>query len=151
VKGIEPSESQVKIINERFKRKVCENKNVDLDDIKGKYNLIYMADVLEHLVDPVSFLERLKKNLQGVIFIEVPNCRNKRINKASLSEQIHTYHFTKNSLRKLFENQGYSVLHIEEYENISKNLAVQMFKAIFRINNYEKKKKGEKLILIAKQ
>ena len=46
-----------------------------LDQVKGQWDVISLSHCLEHVVDPVGFLSRLKTLLVpgGLIFCEVPN------------------------------------------------------------------------------
>lgn len=75
----------------------------DPDDLgEGKFNLIAMFHVLEHLVDPVTFLGKLRKQLDspGFIAIEVPNLYRYRFpHPDRYFRHIHLSNFTPRSLR----------------------------------------------------
>ena len=73
------------------------------DDVaEGKFNLIAMFHVLEHLVDPVTFLGKLRNQLDspGFVAIEVPNLYRYRFpNPDNYFRHIHLSNFTPMSLR----------------------------------------------------
>ena len=47
------------------------------------------------------------------------NCDNPKIRNSTMLTQPHTFHFTKNSLIKLIENNGYSVLQCDNFRPAS--------------------------------
>jgi 2-polyprenyl-3-methyl-5-hydroxy-6-metoxy-1,4-benzoquinol methylase len=68
---------------------VCEDKrdfeefiigNIEKDELlfNGKYDIIILADILEHLIEPDKTLEKLIPflNHDGLIYISLPNIRN---------------------------------------------------------------------------
>ena len=85
----------------------------------GLFDVILFADVLEHLVDPVSVLQIARSGLKpgGVIVVSVPNVAHWtiRLNLAlgrfdyeptGLMDATHLRWFTKASLRRLFAAAG---------------------------------------------
>ena len=80
------------------------------DDLgAGKFNLIAMFHVLEHLVDPVTFLGKLKNHLDspGFIAIEVPNLYRYRFpNPDGYFRHIHLTNFTPRALRLAATQSG---------------------------------------------
>ena len=61
---------------------LCGNvEQMDLPFIESQFDVIILADVLEHLVDPWSILRRLKSYLKpnGLIVVSLPNMRNWRV------------------------------------------------------------------------
>jgi len=78
-----------------------------------KFDLIILSHVLEHIVDPSTFLEKLAQHLEGggLIYIEVPsldNVRNGDYNYDLLYyfQNAHTVHFTTRSLTLLCKKAG---------------------------------------------
>ena len=75
VVGIDISKEDIK----KAEKKLSKAKELDVerDDLKefGKFDVIVLADVLEHLVGPVKVLDKLKKNLKptGKILFSIPN------------------------------------------------------------------------------
>jgi SAM-dependent methyltransferase len=102
-----------------------------LDPEDAKYDVITLWDVIEHVLDPVSFIERAQRMLRpgGVIVICTPDEESVLANtgKAILSvsggrwnypalalhPRYHTFFFSGTSLENLFEARGMSV--VESY------------------------------------
>jgi hypothetical protein len=81
-----------------------------------------MVHVLEHIIHPKKFLEKLRGRLddQGVLIIEVP-CFMK--NPYDLLIADHSTHFTKETLSALLEASGFEVL-FSSTELVQKELTV---------------------------
>jgi 2-polyprenyl-3-methyl-5-hydroxy-6-metoxy-1,4-benzoquinol methylase len=89
----------------------------------GKFNLILLLDVLEHLLDPWTFLKRLKEEylaVDGVMIISLPNARHfslvlplllGRFDYAERGtlDKTHLRFFTKDSATKLLKNAGLNI------------------------------------------
>lgn len=139
VHGIDASPGVLKTARERLDRVWQFDLNL-LDDAwhaqewySYKYDCIILADILEHLVDPWSVLERIKPLLApgGCIVASIPNIRN----VANLYELVvkgewryflhqrdeyrgphdnvlswaHLRFFTRKSIQELFEGAGYRI------------------------------------------
>jgi len=80
---------------------------------QSSFSLITMFHVLEHVVDPVQTLGKLRHMLSpdGVILIEVPNT-NRLTRKHTLFFRAHTLHFSRNSLQQTLEAAGLEVAKI---------------------------------------
>lgn len=90
------------------------------------FDVIICGDVLEHLVDPYTTLENLKKYLKpnGVIIASIPNIREWKTMKkiffqgdfhyqdSGILDRTHLRFFTKKNIIELFENQGFNILKI---------------------------------------
>ena len=88
-------------------------------EMEGKYDLIICMHLLEHLYDPVNYLQNIKPLLakNGECIFEVPNndCYLKELSKEYadffyLYEHISNY--DKDSIRMVFEKAGYKVKKI---------------------------------------
>lgn len=79
-----------------------------IDSLLETYDLISMVHVLEHLVDPISFLVQLRKKLRpgGTLFIEVPNLMTSPFDIFILD---HCTHFTLETLRWTLWKSGFQV------------------------------------------
>ena len=86
------------------------------------YDYIMFGDVLEHLIDPFSLVDRLKKNLKpgGCILASIPNIMNANViyellhgnfayQDSGILDRTHLRFFTKNEVVKLFSTRGYSI------------------------------------------
>jgi len=153
--GIEPDRNNAKIVNNLFKRKVCINGLVEKVKVRERFDVIYLCHVFEHLIRPDLFLKKIKNNLnkEGIIFLEVPDCENKRILNTSINHHPHIYSFTLSSMKKLFENNGYKILNIGAYSEIHKNYLIMFLLMLFRAINYKQTsgEKGERIIVLAQR
>lgn len=83
-------------------------------------DLALSTHVLEHVIDPISYLDTLAKQLtkDGKIFIEVPDCStNTDLSHLAFSNVVHGQHihyFTKESLVAIGKAVGLEVIKIEQ-------------------------------------
>ncbi|MCF6295542.1 MAG: class I SAM-dependent methyltransferase [Flavobacteriaceae bacterium] len=95
-----------------------------IDDLpEGYFDAIYFNDVLEHLVDPYTVLQKIKSKLspQGVVISSIPNIRyhsalvkllfNKDFEYTDhgVMDKTHLRFFTKKSIYNMYTNLGYDV------------------------------------------
>jgi len=139
-------------------KKYC--KKVFLMDISkakiiGKYNIIILGDVIEHLPEPTHFLKRLKKNLKtdGYILISVPNIANiiTRVNlflgkfdytDKGILDKTHLRFFTKKTLKNTIKEAGYKLVKLDStpipiflaLPSLPKRFAVQIYKILNLLN-----------------
>ena len=141
-KGIEPSDIARNQATEHFGLDV--SKNTDLSQFEDKeFETISMWHVLEHvseLNDTVKHFARILKE-EGIVIIAVPNLKSWDANYykeywAAWDAPIHFWHFSKNSITKLFEKYGFTLIKTkpmlfdsfyvsvlsEEYKTGKKNL-----------------------------
>jgi SAM-dependent methyltransferase len=78
-----------------------------LDEFAGQLDVIICRNVLEHTVDPLKFLDRLRRllKLSGVVLIEVPNRRSmwmKLFGRYAFNYYLprHLFHYDEASLTK---------------------------------------------------
>ena len=89
------------------------------DDMKGKYDFIICMHLLEHLTEPVSYLQKIKLLLAegGEVLFEVPNTY---CFLAGLSPEYsdfiylyeHVSYYHKDTLKMVFEMAGYNVKNV---------------------------------------
>jgi len=100
------------------------------DAIPGAYDVIVLSAVLEHLIDPLAALEKLRKSLRkdGEIVILVPNFsfwaarilhligrnakrfgQSKKERKMGIQPYAHLQFFNKRTLKYCLEKTGYDV------------------------------------------
>jgi SAM-dependent methyltransferase len=96
-------------------------------DFEQKFDKIFMFHVLEHIEDPVHFLQRLKKQLKpnGKIYIEVPNVDDIMVKtfennpfKNFYYKKAHIFNFNETGLKYIFDHAGYSsdIRFIQRYD-----------------------------------
>ncbi len=103
----------------------CENFVDELPE--NFFDVIYCNDVLEHLVDPYTFLKNLKSKLSssGVIISSIPNIRYHDAFKKiilqkkfeyeghGIFDKTHMRFFTKSSIEKMYTDLGYEIISHE--------------------------------------
>lgn len=75
--------------------------------------LVTMSHVLEHLQDPLTFLEELREehiSPDGYILVEVPN-----LYFHQAFELAHNYAFSRKTLTEILKKAGYSILFFKEH------------------------------------
>jgi hypothetical protein len=79
------------------------------EDIPGKFDLISLINVLEHIPGPTAFLQRLasKLNPGGLLLLEVPDCSQ---NPFTLLIADHSSHFAPAMLGSVAAKAGFEVL-----------------------------------------
>jgi len=87
----------------------------DFFEIKEKFDIIVMCDVLEHLPDPNTALKKIHSllNDKGLLFIQLPNRQSKFCLKLKEKWSFwcvpdHRSHFTVKSLSALLAKNGFS-------------------------------------------
>jgi 2-polyprenyl-3-methyl-5-hydroxy-6-metoxy-1,4-benzoquinol methylase len=103
-------------------------KHAGIDEIKifgnKKFNIVTLLNVLEHLIDPVEALSKIKNilNKKGLLVIDVPNDFNDfqlagrklhDLPKWWVVPPRHLNYFSKDSLVKLLKSLGFKILHTE--------------------------------------
>jgi len=81
----------------------------ELIDRKIKADLIILSHVLEHLPDPVDFLQNVKRILSrdGVIYLEVPGLLNSKVNFFKSIQVAHLYYFDLDNLVRILRKQAF--------------------------------------------
>ena len=81
----------------------------DVEDIDGKFDLITLVYVIEHLFEPVKMLNSLKEKLTpgGKIFIQTGDLK---VNPFDLAVVDHCSHFTLETLEQLMKVSGFNVV-----------------------------------------
>jgi SAM-dependent methyltransferase len=71
-----------------------------LEQMTGEYDIIVLSHVLEHFLDPVSALVRIRSHMAigGVLFIEVPNILNFGMGQL---QSAHTFYFSPRTLENI--------------------------------------------------
>lgn len=102
--------------------------NLEVDET---FDVIVLADVLEHLKDPLNVLHKLKKNLteEGYFVVSVPNIANWSIRfrllfgnfdyrDSGILDKTHMRFFTLKTLKELFSKAGLNIIKLEVTPNI---------------------------------
>jgi 2-polyprenyl-3-methyl-5-hydroxy-6-metoxy-1,4-benzoquinol methylase len=109
--GIEPNEKALKIAQEKAGKDTISNHTIF--ELEEKFDVITLWHVLEHIPDLYAFLDEVgdKLNSKGELLIAVPNYKSFDANFyknywAAYDVPRHLWHFSPESLEKLFLNFG---------------------------------------------
>lgn len=124
VYGIEKERAASDYAKKRFGLKIT---NEGFENFKnGQFDIVTFIDVLEHLPNLKKVLRMVNKmlNKDGILFIQCPNI-NSLVYKIThekwnwLLPNVHLYHFSIRSLRTVLEENGFRVLSVKTYDDIS--------------------------------
>ena len=117
VEGIEPEPQAAQWARERFGLKVHTGYLADIPLEDGKYDLVTLWHVLEHIPDPAGELNRIHRLLSnpGKLLVALPNIRSldARIYGScwiAIDAPRHLWHFTHNPLILLAAKCGFSLV-----------------------------------------
>ena len=143
--GIELMQDEAEIAKRRLHKVLigpCEENIKHIPD--NYFDVIYFNDVLEHMVDPYSVLEKIKSKLtsNGIIISSIPNIRYHNVliplifkkqfeyQAYGVLDKTHLRFFTKKSIKNMYENLGYKII-THEGINGSKSLKPILFNIPF--------------------
>lgn len=115
VTGIDPSpvsvsegkRKKVKVIHDFFPSK----------KLRGKFDVIFHADVIEHVENPIKFLKQQYRSLNegGLIVITTPDCtENIKHGDMSIILHQHLNYFDIESLESILKASGFVDVHVEK-------------------------------------
>jgi 2-polyprenyl-3-methyl-5-hydroxy-6-metoxy-1,4-benzoquinol methylase len=143
--GIELMEEEAKVAVDVLDKVFVGNCEKHIDGLpEGYFDVIYMNDVLEHLVDPYSVLETLKSKLapNGIVISSIPNVRffrtfskvlfskDWKYDEYGVMDKTHLRFFTGKSIRRMYEELGYSI-STHEGINVTKSIRPILFNILF--------------------
>jgi 2-polyprenyl-3-methyl-5-hydroxy-6-metoxy-1,4-benzoquinol methylase len=133
VVGIEKHEGASKKAALKIDKLICGDiEKVALEFSEKHFNCIICADILEHLVNPESILDKLKTILSddGVLITSIPNIRhivpllkiifNKfEYESSGILDKTHLRFFTLHTMKKMFDETGFVIQRMECNRSIS--------------------------------
>lgn len=141
INGTEISPEAVLQANINIRDRILVGDILSLDLPEESFDLITIYHVIEHLIDPIAVLNKVKKLLKpdGILFIETPNLdslgakiRGKKWSHIIPPEHINYYNPESlgNSLKfagfdefKVFSNAPYKIESISKWSKLLQNLA----------------------------
>jgi 2-polyprenyl-3-methyl-5-hydroxy-6-metoxy-1,4-benzoquinol methylase len=119
VLGIEVSEQTAQQARDKFKIQIESPQTFLRGEIKSKFDVISLWHVLEHLYNPVDYLNQIKVNMSqdAILVIAVPNHNSfdgKKYQQywAGYDVPRHLWHFEAKTLIPWMENQGFKNIGI---------------------------------------
>ncbi len=128
----------------------CKSKGLDVENMsaesftqndKGKYDVIIISHVLEHLSDPFEVLTKLKERLKegGRVIILVPNSNSMQARLFGRfwgwwQVPVHVNHFNRSSLSALAKRSGYELRSVS-YKGGDSLMILLNFINLFRFKN----------------
>ena len=114
--AIEPSIVYKTEIENRGIRFISNDVNSDWDkNVENKFDLIIMRHTLEHFLDPIRVLAKVKNSISdnGLLYIGVPDaqCEKNRLIDHNFTI-VHPYIFSENSISNLLQKCGFEVVEI---------------------------------------
>ncbi len=125
--GVELDINAAKKASQYIDRVLCGGVEDLLDEVPDNYfDCIFFNDILEHLVNPWAVLATVRKKLVagGTVVASIPNIRHYktlyslifqgewRYQDAGVLDQTHLRFFTKKSMLRLFDENGFEVRDI---------------------------------------
>ena len=125
--GIEINEKEAVEAQKKYTKVLITDVTKSIPELPEKYfDAIYCNDVLEHLVDPYTFLKQIQSKLatNGVVIASIPNVRylNNFINfvfkkewryeDSGILDRTHLRFFTKKSIERMFQEANFEICQI---------------------------------------
>ncbi|MBN1462609.1 MAG: class I SAM-dependent methyltransferase [Paludibacteraceae bacterium] len=92
------------------------------DSLKGTFDLVIMRHTLEHFLNPLTILEKLRSVLSesGVVYIAVPDAYNLfRPIRSDFFRVVHPYYFSADSLKNLLNKARLDILTMVEGDQLN--------------------------------
>jgi 2-polyprenyl-3-methyl-5-hydroxy-6-metoxy-1,4-benzoquinol methylase len=132
IDGIEPNPRAAELAAPYYRHFYQALAEDHLEPLPDLYDYVVLADVIEHIVDPLAFLRRLTRGLpdRTRVVIDTPNVAYGTVRLALLSgrfdyvdsgllERTHLRFFTRSSLERLVSELG---LNVEKLYLLQRNL-----------------------------
>jgi 2-polyprenyl-3-methyl-5-hydroxy-6-metoxy-1,4-benzoquinol methylase len=125
--GTDIDEKSLKIAEPKMDKVILGNIAENLNLLPDNYfDVIFFNDVLEHMIDPYSLLKNIscKLSSKGLVIASIPNIRHFRelmalifkkeweYKESGILDKTHLRFFTKKSMIRMFEENGYEVLKV---------------------------------------
>jgi 2-polyprenyl-3-methyl-5-hydroxy-6-metoxy-1,4-benzoquinol methylase len=119
VSGVEFSLPAIQYIRSKYTFPVTYGllSEIEFDE---KYDVVSMFDVIEHLIDPISDLQKLRQHIEddGILIIQTMDCDSlvskllgKKLEDFRRTRE-HLFFFNRNSLKKILDHCGWKILDV---------------------------------------
>ncbi|RJQ13373.1 MAG: glycosyltransferase [Nitrospiraceae bacterium] len=123
VTGIEVNPAACAVARKNLTGVICGDiEEMELDFDEGYFDCIILADILEHLKDPLSGLKKLRRHLSasGTVVASIPNVRywgiinmltegHWKYQDHGILDKTHLRFFTRKEIQTLFEGAGFKI------------------------------------------
>ena len=121
--GVDISEQSIAVAKNNLHNAFVADVTTNLDQLPDNFfDVIYFNDVLEHLIDPYTLLEKIsgKLSAQGRVVASIPNIRHHKVlwsllvkrdfkyERAGVMDETHMRWFTRKSMERMFKEAGYN-------------------------------------------
>lgn len=137
VTGIEISAESAEIAKQNCDTLICADAFNALPKLGQKYDVVVLADVLEHMPKPEKLLELVNKRVKqtGRVIVCIPNIafiQNRLEHLAGkfdyaewgIMDKTHLRFFTKKTATSLFQKSGFEVKEIRSYNPVSRKFRI---------------------------
>ncbi len=125
VKGIEPSFRNCRLAQKYYHVDMYNGMFSEFikEEIPGKYDLLFLSHVLEHIINPRDFILECKNVCDKYIFIEVPGMDYKFVEEPmGMFCEEHVNYFTLESLSNLMFSAGFELVDANYIFGLHENL-----------------------------
>jgi len=114
--GVEPDLKNVEHLRKILKKSKIMQSTIENLDSNEKFDFIWMSHVFEHLSDPISFLNHIKKNMKKncFLFIEVPNVTKKN-DYRTFTVVPHAYNYSGTALQNILQKASYKIISCDYF------------------------------------
>jgi SAM-dependent methyltransferase len=125
--GVDVETTSIELARERLDNAICADiEKAELPFAKESFELILLADIIEHLVNPWNVLKMLREYLSsnGLVLISIPNIQHWRnivnlilgrweYSGSGMMDVTHLRFFTRKSIKNLLHCAGFEIVIIE--------------------------------------
>ncbi|MFA5287048.1 MAG: methyltransferase domain-containing protein [Candidatus Omnitrophota bacterium] len=140
--GVELSSWAIQYAREKFKLEIFKGELKEARFPDTYFDLVAMADSIEHLSDPSGCLNEIKRILKpdGIIYISTPDIGSMLARVAGKSwwgvKHSHLTYFDRNSISKILNGAGFRVLNFSSYTRFfSLNYLLTKLTGSLRLNS----------------
>ena len=122
VVGVDLDKDDIEIAKKKLDQAFVLNIESDELGILGTFDFVIFADVIEHLVDPVGVLKRVKTllNSKGSVLFSIPNMAHMstrlmllkgrfKYGEIGLLDKTHIHFYDKEEIERVFNSAGYGI------------------------------------------
>jgi 2-polyprenyl-3-methyl-5-hydroxy-6-metoxy-1,4-benzoquinol methylase len=129
--AIEPSSNCIPILQHEGITHLSSDVDSDWQKQQGDFDFIYMRHVLEHFMDPLAVLKKVRESLSenGLVYIAVPNSMKPSLPLISFYFRVvHTYYFNRFSLAAMAARAGLEPVLVIDGDSYNPNELVMVLR-----------------------